>query len=321
MVAKHAEYSENPLPFYVANTPSYGAGAAYLGASCEAYMPSPNLETASGANRYDPVPVYQTGAGVGDLTISQGGVVDLSRRRQVLKQLDRLSRDIDNTKMMTSMDLFQQRAAAMLSSSLAKSAFDLTLEKKSTLERYGDTHWGKSLLTCRRLVEAGVRFVQCQAAFRLRPETGRTSTWDDHSVNAHIFKSYEEKVPVLDQAVSALIEDLYSRGLDKKVLFIFCGEFGRTPLIRNQDVSGRPGRDHWPQAMSVFLSGGGIPTGQVIGATGKRAEEPTERIMNSNCLLATIYQKFGVDPRRSFLNNAGRPVPILTEGEPIRELL
>jgi hypothetical protein len=73
--------------------------------------------------------------------------------------------------------------------------------------------------------------------------------------------------------------------------------------------------------MSVFLSGGGIPTGQVIGATGKRAEEPTERIMNSNCLLATIYQKFGVDPRRSFLNNAGRPVPILTEGEPIRELL
>ena len=124
-------------------------------------MPSPNLETASGANRYDPVPVYQTGAGVGDLSISQGGVVDLSRRRQVLNQLDRLSRDIDNTKMMTSMDLFQQRAAAMLSSSLAKTAFDITREKKSTLERYGDTHWGKSLLTCRRLVEAGVRFVQC----------------------------------------------------------------------------------------------------------------------------------------------------------------
>lgn len=321
VVAKHAEYSENPLPFYVANTPSYGAGAAYLGASCEAYMPSPNLETASGANRYEPVPIYQTGTGVGDLTISRGGVVDLSRRRQVLKQLDKLSRDIDNTKMMTSMDLFQQRAAAMLSSSLAKTAFDLSLERKSTLERYGDTHWGKSLLTCRRLVEAGVRFVQCQATFRLKPETGRTSTWDDHSVNAHIFKSYEEKVPVLDQAVSALIEDLYSRGLDKKVMFIFCGEFGRTPLIRNQDSSGRPGRDHWPQAMSVFLSGGGIETGQVIGATSKRAEEPVERIMNSNCLLATIYQKFGIDAHRSFLNNAGRPVPILTEGEPIRELL
>ena len=140
-------------------------------------------------------------------------------------------------------------------------------------------------------------------------------------MNAHIFKSYEEKVPVLDQAVSALVEDLYSRDLDKKVLFVFCGEFGRTPLIRNQDASGRPGRDHWPQAMSIFLAGGGMPMGQVIGATSKRAEEPVERIMNSNCLLATIYRKFGVDYHRSFLNNAGRPIPILTDGEPIAELL
>ena len=321
VLAKHAEYVQTPLPFFVANTPSYGAGAAYLGPSCEAFMPSPNLETASGANRYDPVAIYKSSEDSGDLSISPGGVVDLSRRREVLGQLDRLSRDIDNTRMMSAMDLFQQRAAAMLASTKAKQAFDLSLERQSTLERYGNTHWGKSLLTCRRLVESGVRFVQCQATFRLRPETGRTSTWDDHSVNAHIFKSYEEKIPVLDQAVSALIEDLYSRGLDKKVLFIFCGEFGRTPLIRNQDASGRPGRDHWPQAMSVFLSGGGMPMGQVIGATSKRAEEPVERIMNSNCLLATIYRKFGVDSKRSFLNNAGRPIPILTEGEPIHELL
>ena len=321
VLAKHSETTPSPLPFYVANTPSYGAGAAYLGPSCEAYMPSPNMETASGANRYDPVPIYQTGDNTGDLSISPGGVVDLSRRRQVLRQLDRLSRDIDNSRMMSAMDLFQQRAAAMLSSNRAKQAFDLSLERPRTLQRYGDTHWGKSLLTCRRLVEAGVRFVQCQATFRLKPETGRTSTWDDHSVNAHIFKSYEEKVPVLDQAVSALVEDLYSRGLDKKVLFVFCGEFGRTPLIRNQDASGRPGRDHWPQAMSIFLAGGGMPMGQVIGATSKRAEEPVERIMNSNCLLATIYRKFGVDYHRSFLNNAGRPIPILTDGEPIAELL
>src|SRR5690606_2217619 len=162
--------------------------------------------------------------------------------------------------------------------------------------RYGDSHWGQSLLTCRRLVEAGVRFVQCQANFRLRPETGRITTWDDHSVNSHIFKAYEEKLPDFDQSVSAIIEDLYQRGLDQHVLFIFCGEFGRTPLIRHQDASGRPGRDHWPKAMSVLLAGGGMPMGQVIGATSSKAEEPIERRMDSNCLLATIYRRFGIDP-------------------------
>jgi uncharacterized protein (DUF1501 family) len=154
----------------------------------------------------------------------------------------------------------------------------------------------------------------------LQTENGRTTTWDDHSVNSDIFKSYGEKIPVFDRAASALIEDLSLRGLDKRVLFVFCGEFGRTPLIRNQDASGRPGRDHWPQAMSVLLAGGGLKMGQVIGATGPRAEEPVERIMDSNCLLATIYKKFGIDISRSFLNNNGRPIPILTDGEPIREL-
>ncbi len=176
-------------------------------------------------------------------------------------------------------------------------------------------------MTCRRLVEAGVRFVQCQATFRLKAETGRTSNWDDHSVNSHIFKAYQEKLPSFDQSVSALVEDLYDRGLDKHVLFVFCGEFGRTPLIRNQDSSGRPGRDHWSRAMSVFLAGGGLRMGQVIGKTNRRGEEPVERIMDSNCLLATLYHRFGIDTSQSFDNNSGRPVPILTEGEPIAELI
>jgi uncharacterized protein (DUF1501 family) len=177
------------------------------------------------------------------------------------------------------------------------------------------------LLTCRRLIEAGVRFVQCHATFRLRAETGRTTTWDDHSVNAHIFQAYEEKLPVFDQAVPALIEDLYARGLDRSVLFLFCGEFGRTPLIAHQDPSGRPGRDHWPRAMSVLLAGGGLRMGQVIGATNRRAEEPVERMMDSNCLLATIYHRFGIDTTEHFLDTSGRPIPILPHGTPIAELL
>ena len=320
VIAKHGEAEITGSPLYVANTPSYGAGAAYLGPSCEAYMPSPDMQTASGANQYTPVPIYRTTNSANDLTISNDGLVNLSRRRSILNSLDSMSRDMDSTQMMTSMDLFQQRAMAMLANPKTKKAFDLSFEKEATRERYGNTHWGKSLLTCRRLVEAGARFVQCQATFRLKTETGRTTTWDDHSVNSDIFKSYGEKIPVLDRAASALIQDLEQRGLDKRVLFVFCGEFGRTPLIRNQDASGRPGRDHWPQAMSVLLAGGGLKMGQVIGATGPRAEEPVERIMDSNCLLATIYKKFGVDTTRSFLNNNGRPIPILTDGEPIDEL-
>jgi len=202
-----------------------------------------------------------------------------------------------------------------------REAFDLAREDLRTRERYGDTHFGKSLLTCRRLIEAGARFVQCQANYRLRPETGRTSNWDDHSVNSDIFKAYEEKMPFFDQAVSALIEDLYQRGLDGHVLFVFCGEFGRTPRIEYQDASRRPGRDHWPRAMSVLVAGGGLKMGQVVGATNARGEEPSRRAMNSNCLLATIYHRFGIDLSHVYHDRTGRPIPILPEAEPIAELL
>ena len=85
-------------------------------------------------------------------------------------------------------------------------------------------------------MEAGVRFVQCQATYRLPASVGRTSNWDDHSVNADIFEAYRLKLPVLDQAMSALIEDLYARGLDRRVLFMFCGEFGRTPTIAQSRI-------------------------------------------------------------------------------------
>src|SRR4029077_6251809 len=124
-----------------------------------------------------------------------------------------------------------------------------------------------------------------------------------------------------DHSVSALIEDLTQRGLDKHVLFIFCGEFGRTPRIEYQDASRRPGRDHWCRAMSIFLAGGGLKMGQAVGATNSRGEDPSERVMNSNCLLATIYRRFGIDTHEAIADNSGRPVPILTDGEPIEELL
>ena len=321
VVAKSLQASMRDVPLFVANTKLYGSGPAYLGPAYAPFMPSPNPITSTGNNTYDPVPIYQASRQTGNLSITPEGALTLRRRVQLLSELDALPRALDASGTFSAVDDFQRQAVAMLSTSRAREAFDLTRESETTRLRYGDTHWGKSLLTCRRLVEAGVRFVQCQATFRLRPETGRTSNWDDHSVNSHIFKAYEEKLPCLDQAMSAIVADLYARGLDRHVLFIFCGEFGRTPLIRTQDPSGRPGRDHWSRAMSVFLSGGGLKMGQVIGATSSKAEEPVERVMDSNCLLATLYHRFGIDPSRTFTDRSGRPLAILPQGEPIRELI
>ena len=115
------------------------------------------MQTASGANRYEPVPIYRTPDASDDLSVSDQGIINLRRRRTVLRELDRISRDIDRTKSMSAIDVFQQRAAAMLSSTKTRDAFNLDLEPESVRRRYGDTHWGKSLLTCRRLVEAGAR--------------------------------------------------------------------------------------------------------------------------------------------------------------------
>ncbi|MCH2125614.1 MAG: DUF1501 domain-containing protein [Pirellulaceae bacterium] len=321
VVAKKVGQSAFDVPTFVANTPFYGGGPAYLGPAHAPYMPKPNPLTASGANRYDPVPIFTSGADDDPLFIDSSGVLNLQRRQKLLTAIDEISRQIDDAGAISGIDELQQRAVEMLTSQRTRKAFDLTQEDPKVRARYGDTHWGKSLLTCRRLVQAGVRFVQCQATFRLKPVTGRTSNWDDHSVNSDIFKAYQEKLPYFDQSVTALIEDLYARGMNQHVLFVFCGEFGRTPLIRNQHASGRPGRDHWSRAMSVLLAGGGLQMGQVIGKTSRKAEEPIERIMDSNCLLATIYSRFGIETAKSFFDNSGRPIPLLSSGTPIHELL
>ncbi len=320
VVANQLQAKAKDVPLFIANTKFYGGGPAYLDPSYAPYMPSPNPRSSTGDNQYDPIPIFKTGVGGDDLAINGDGAVNLSRRMNLLSKLDALPRAVDAGGQISALDSFQQRAVEMLSSPRTREAFDLSREDARTRERYGDTHTGKSLLTCRRLVEAGVRFVQCQANYRLRPETGVTSNWDDHSVNSHIFDSYREKLPSFDAAVSALIEDLYLRGLDKHVLFVFCGEFGRTPKIANQDKSGRPGRDHWSKAMSVLLAGGGLRMGQIIGKTSAKAEEPIERRMDSNCLLASIYRRFGIDPKHHLHDQLGRPLAILPQGEPIAEL-
>jgi hypothetical protein len=321
VVARQLESSAGEVPVYVGNTPFYGGGPGYLGPGYAPFMPNPNPITATGNNTYDPIPLYLTEASRASFALSPDGALTLRRRNELLQTLDALPRALDRSEQLADFNRFQRRAVELLTGRRAREAFDLSREDARIRARYGDTDWGRDLLTARRLVEAGVRFVQCQANLRLRPETGRTTTWDDHSVNADIFRAYEERMPVFDQAVSALIEDLTQRELDRHVLFVFCGEFGRTPRIEYQDASRRPGRDHWPRAMSVLLAGGGLRMGQVVGATNARGEEPAVRGMNSNCLLATLYHCFGIDVSQVYHDRAGRPIAILPEGEPIAELL
>lgn len=322
IVAKHLENQRGQIPLVIGDTQFYGGGPAYLGKAYAPFMLNPNNPvSASGNNTYDEIPIYPTAEAKGGVQLAADSTLRLQQRSDLLDQLDTLRRSTEQSGSLDGWGRMHRKAVEILSSSKTRDAFDLTKEPDSIRKRYGDTHWGKSLLTCRRLVEAGARFVQCQATYRLPMSVGRTSNWDDHSVNSHIFDAYRLKLPVLDQSISALIEDLHGKGLNRRVLFIFCGEFGRTPLIRNQDPSGRPGRDHWPRAMSVFLSGGGLKMGQVIGATNSKGEHPVQRPLDSNCLLATIYQRFGIDQSSTLPDVSGRPIAILPKGEVIKELL
>jgi uncharacterized protein (DUF1501 family) len=156
--------------------------------------------------------------------------------------------------------------------------------------------------------------------------------WDDHAVNHNVFDALRFRAGAYDQAVSALIEDVYARGLDKRVLVVVTGEFGRTPKIEFSPSTGagdgsapsgttQPGRDHWPRAFSNIWAGGGIQTGGVIGATDKRGEDVVERACTPDDFLATIYQHLGIDSGSETINDLnGRPTRIVQNGRAIPEL-
>lgn len=229
-------------------------------------------------------------------------------RLSLLGQLDNFRRDLDKSGTMEAMDQYQQKAVDLILGEKARAAFDMEKEDPKTRDQYGRGPWGHYTLMARRLVEAGVSFV-----------TVDMPHWDDHS---QIEKSHGAKLPVLDRAVSALIEDLSQRGMLNDVLVVVMGEFGRTPrLNQGQPGISVPGRDHWGEAFSAMLAGGGLRTGQVIGATNDKGEFPTEQPVTPAHLLATIYHVLGIDPRQSFLDHAGRPIPVLDSPEPIPGLL
>jgi hypothetical protein len=178
-------------------------------------------------------------------------------------------------------------------------------------------------------VEAGARFVTVvmenpYVSGIKMPKYG-TYNWDSHAVNCHLFREAEWRLPVYDKAITALIEDLHGRGLDKRVLLVVTGEFGRAPRLNTatgtQTKVSQPGREHWPQAMSMLVTGGGMRTGQVIGATNEKGEHPVDRILSPNDIWATMLHHLGIDPGMRFEDRSGQPHPILSSGKPVRELL
>ena len=242
----------------------------------------------------------------------------LEDRRGLQEQFDGLRRGLDGRG--GSGDPFRDAAFQMLVSPKVASAFDLSREDPRLRDRYGRHLWGQSCLLARRLAEAGSSVITIDALAPSLKE--RYFSWDDH-INAQtrwdLGDAMRHRAPFMDQALSALIEDVYARGLDRKVLIVAAGEFGRTPRLTHAD--GLIGRDHWPDAQSALISGGGLRMGQVIGSTDRHGAYPAERPLTPKDLLATIYRHLGIDHRAEFRDVTGRPVPVLAEGEPIPELV
>jgi len=252
----------------------------------------------------------------------------LDDRVHLLGGIDRLRRDADASGLVAAMDEFSQRAFHMLTSPKVQAAFDLSREPEKLRERYGRSAYGQRGLMARRLVEAGSRFVTMVWENPFPSEKIPQNccyNWDSHAVNCHMFDDARWRMPVYDQALTALIEDIYERGLDKDVMVIATGEFGRTPKINTQIGTQtkvtQPGRDHWPNAMSMLVAGGGMRTGQIIGATNPHGEYPVERQLSPNDLWATVYRHLGIDYDDSYPDHQGRPMPILPFGSPIEEIM
>ncbi|WP_165073873.1 DUF1501 domain-containing protein [Paludisphaera rhizosphaerae] len=252
---------------------------------------------------------------VPELILDEARRERIAGRSRLLAGFDAARRAIEPTAT-RSFDDFQRRALDVLTNSTARDAFDLSREPDALRDHYGRNVVGQRCLLARRLVEAGVRLVTID--FPCVPGQ-KAFSWDDHASVWNIFEQMDIRLPVLDQAVSALIEDVHARGMEQETLIVVMGEMGRTPKLSNHQ--GQPGREHWGKAMSVLMSGGGMPMGQVIGSTTAKGEEPKDRRFTPNDLLATWYKYLGIDHRLTYPDVSGRPIALLPHGEPISELI
>ncbi|HTD65206.1 MAG TPA: DUF1501 domain-containing protein [Candidatus Limnocylindria bacterium] len=306
--------------------PSLGAVVSKLQGSVNKFVPpfvglSPKMGEMRWARAGEPGflgpaygPFKPEGAGKTDMVLNGVTLDRLADRKALLASFDQFRRDVDTSGMMEGLDAFNQQAFGLLTSSKLLEALDIEKEDPKVRARYGkgdpknrDDGGPKLMehfLTARRLVEAGARCV-----------TLAFSRWDHHGKT---FDALRQDLPMLDQGITALVQDLHARGLDKDVSVVVWGEFGRTPTI-NKDG----GRDHWPRVSCALLASGGMKMGQVIGATDRLGGEVTERPVHFGEVFATLYHNLGLDANKVTLDDlSGRPQFLVDNNhQPIRELI
>ena len=224
----------------------------------------------------------------------------LDDRRGLLRILDNANRSADRSRSMEGLDAFEQQAFNLVLSR-SQQAFDLKYENRRVADRYGPG-LGQQLLMARRLCEAGCGYV-----------TVNYGGWDMHSQIQNAMKS---RSPQLDQAVSALVEDISQRGQEKNILLVISGEFGRTPKVNRN-----AGRDHWAPLSTLALAGGGLKMGQAVGESAAKVDVPKTTPIKPQDLMATIFEVLGIDRRAQFVNQSGRPTYMIEAGKPIEALV
>ena len=304
--------------------PSFGSAIAYLAAAGK--LPGPagkvpithialphvmrNVVDLAGQNagflggRYDPLQLVsdpnQQDFQVRQLTLpSEMSVERLSERRRLLRKFNSSGGGIDGR-----LESYQQRAFELLRSELISKAFQIETEPQPVRDRYGRHKLGQSLLLARRLVEAGVRFINVND----QEINGQNVNWDSHET---IFPRHKELLQPTDQGFSALIEDLDQRGLLDSTLVVAMGEFGRTPKI-----NASAGRDHWPNCFHVVIAGGGVTAGSTYGQSDSIGAYPINDPVTPGDLAATIFWRFGLDHTQAIHDGFGRPFR-LSEGAPL----
>jgi hypothetical protein len=282
IMARHrgANNPSTGLPNYVRLGGILGDGPAWLGS---AYAP---FDTAGNARNNMNLRV----------TLDR-----LAERRGLLRAFDNLDRRIDRSGLMAGLDSIETQAYDLLLSR-AREAFDVNREEPRTRDLYGNMGLGRQLLLARRLCEAGVGFV-----------TIHFGGWDMHG---QIAQGMRNLGPQVDRAVSAFVQDVHGRGLERDILLVITGEFGRTPR-----VNGSAGRDHWAPLSTLALAGGGLRMGQVVGESSARAEVPRTRPITPQDLMATVFHVLGIPRDLHYNDPAGRPTPMVDTGRPIRELV
>lgn len=305
IVAEQLGHLDRELPAYVMIPRMVpGTGSAYLGIANNPF------ETLAD-------PAQSVPFKIPNFALAEGlDVQRLGDRKSLLHSFDQMRKTLDHSDQLSAVDKFQGQAWDILSSSRARDAFDLDAEPRSVRERYGFQPafdpgasnrcgcpaWSQRMLLARRLVEAGVRLVTVDLRW-----------WDTHVLGFESLRlGFLER---WDQAYTALIEDLESRGLLEKTLVVAWGEFGRTPRV-NKDA----GRDHYPNVFSAALAGGPVQGGRVVGASDAKGAFPLQNPKSPQDVLSTLYRFLGVDQHKSYLDNSGRPIAVLPHGEPITEL-